>query len=334
MILARAGSSGKACGKAILIGEHAAVAGFQAIALPLQSYFLTVEFCDPLALGEQLQAKGDGWTQAWSLFMGETHVSLPMEERKRLTESLQLGLKLLLPQDVSRADLSFYLPQRIEIRSQLPLGAGMGGSAALSAALLGALSNALGLEKSAAEIAALANELDGVFHGRASGLDTNTVVARGIISFQRDRGVQPVQNKRGFWLLLVDTRERTPTRVMVQKVAELNATSPQLVHDHFERIGALSEDVRQDLQSGNLLSLGEHLNRAHESLQALGVSTAKLDECTRALRAGGALGAKLTGGGGGGLALGIFAAQPSVPFSAAWRDAPHYLTFVPADENS
>lgn len=334
MILAVPGIYGQACGKAILIGEHAAVAGFAAIALPLKAQKLTLQFGDPLESSDQVHEHIDSWKQVWSLFIGDTLVQLPSEERTRLTKSLELGLKLLAPNDPAGSNLASFSPQKIEIHSELPLGAGMGGSAALSAALLRALSQALGIEKTSLEIASLANELDGMFHGRASGLDAATVVSDGIIRFKRGEGAQRIANKKPFWLLLVDTQERTPTRTMVQRVAELREKDSQRVEHHFSLIGLLSEGVRQNLQLGQLSELGQNLNKAHESLQALGVSTDKLDSCGHGLRQAGALGAKLTGGGGGGLALGLFASQPKVPISMDWGDAPHYLTFVPADESS
>jgi mevalonate kinase len=334
MLLAKSGMEGQACGKAILIGEHAAVDGFPAVALPLRAQILTVRFGERLIPEQHPSAtRAELWQQAWSLSMAETLVQLPSEERVRLTQSLNLGLQLLLERSGEEHLLDCYEPQKIEIHSQLPLGAGMGGSAALSAALLRAVAVALGQTRSSAEIAVFANRLDVFFHGRASGLDAATVVADGIISFEKDKGAVRVRNGKGFWLLLVDTRERTPTRLMVEKVAQLRLTQEALVNSNFALIGELSLRVLDCLSSGNLLGLGEHLNRAHTALQALQVSTQKLDACVSELRKSGALGAKLTGGGGGGLALAIFASAPAIPFASAWKEYPHYLTFVPVDEN-
>ncbi|MBM3382837.1 MAG: mevalonate kinase [Betaproteobacteria bacterium] len=334
MLLAEPGTEGLACGKAILIGEHAAVAGFPAVALPLRSQTLTVRFGERLAPEGTAAANAiDHWQQVWSLTMADTLVQLPLEERLRLTQSLDLGLRLLLNQEDNEHLLEKYEPQKIEILSQLPLGAGMGGSAALSAALLRALARTLGQARSSAEISLFANRLDGFFHGRASGLDAATVVADGIIRFVREQGSRSVRNGKGFWLLLIDTRERTPTRTMVQKVAHLRETQRESVESTFMLIGELSERVIASLERGDLLGLGESLNAAHMALQSLQVSTQKLDACVAELRKCGALGAKLTGGGGGGLALGIFASSPPIPFSTAWKEYPHYLTFVRADEN-
>jgi mevalonate kinase len=59
------------------------------------------------------------------------------------------------------------------------------------------------------------------------------------------------------------------------------------------------------LSSGDLEALGHEFNMAHGLLSGLGVSTAELDTLVRAARAGGALGAKLTGAGGGGAVIAL-----------------------------
>jgi mevalonate kinase len=307
------------------------------LALPLKDQSLEISFGETFSSdsrkesGEATEMQFAVWNRCWTLSINDRIQILPEHERTRLSRSLELALQLLLRRQVSLSD---FTPQFVRIRSRLPLGAGMGGSAAVSAALLRALASGLGQSLSSHDIAALANELDGVFHGRASGLDAATVVADSIIRFQKERGSHPVFNKKGFWLYLVDTVGRTPTREMVARVAALRAQNPDLVSRKFAALGQLAEDCEQDLRSGNLKSLGEHLNQAHDCLGAIGVSTLQLDKCVSDLRSAGALGAKLTGGGGGGLALGLFENQPRLPLNDSWADCPHFLTFVPADKSS
>lgn len=333
--LVPAGVSGRASGKAILIGEHAAVEGHMAIALPLREHSLTIQFGECLEGGDEYDDAREGWDKAWGLELCQTVVPLPPEERSRLTQTLQLALQLLAGELGARLDLMKFRPQRIDIISELPLGAGMGGSAALSAALVRALlSSRHGKAVQPEQVAYYANELDGVFHGRASGLDAAAVVSENIISFTKANGAFPVQNKKSFWLLLIDTQERTPTREMVRRVADLRAREPEMVESRLNALGGLSQLVRGHLESGDLLLLGERLNQAHELLKDLSVSTPALDECVSSMRQAGALGAKLTGGGGGGLALGVFASRPALPLAGKWSDARCYLTFVPSSENT
>ncbi len=318
---------GTACGKAILIGEHAAVDGHPALALPLKDQNLQIVFGETLSHAESNKT----WNQCWSLSINDQVQALPENERERLTRSLERGLQLLTRSTIS---INEFAPQHIVIRSRLPLGAGMGGSAALSAALLRGLANALGQNLSAHEIALQANELDGFFHGRASGLDAATVVADSVIRFQKNVGARSVFNQRGFWILLVDTGERTPTREMVERVAALRVHEPHRVEQNFSTLAALAGECEKALNEGQLDRLGRLLNEAHECLRSIEVSTELLDCCVQDMRIAGACGAKLTGGGGGGLALGIFENQPTLPLNVRWSNAPHFLTFVPADKRT
>lgn len=59
------------------------------------------------------------------------------------------------------------------------------------------------------------------------------------------------------------------------------------------------------LAAGDLEELGELLNRSHASLQEFGASTPALDRLVEAMRAAGALGARLTGAGFGGNAIAL-----------------------------
>lgn len=326
---------GEACGKAILIGEHAAVDGHPAIALPLKEQFLHVCFGEPLSSSDshgqdfsKSNSRSD-WTAAWSLqFEGQT-LELPEVERERLTQSLELAVQLL---DSAKPSLSRFSAQKIRIESRIPLGAGMGGSAALSAALIRALAKGMAIPLTNSQIAELSNTLDGFFHGRASGLDAATVVSDSIISFSKGLGSRRLVNKKGFWLLLVDSGERTPTQEMVRRVAAIRQHDHGRVDESFAALAKLCHTSGLALREGDLVGLGVALNEAHRWLQQIEVSSPGLEKCVRYLRDAGALGAKLTGGGGGGLALGIFENQPNIPFTPEWASTPHFLTFVPASK--
>ncbi|MEN9810585.1 MAG: hypothetical protein RLZZ488_2152 [Pseudomonadota bacterium] len=331
VFLAPHGADGTACGKVILIGEHAAVDGHPAIALPLREQSLRVE----LKLSEQIESNDENicsdWNSCWQLNQSGVVTQIAHAEKIRLTQSLELALKLLTG---GSAQLTDFSPQPIVIDSRIPLGAGMGGSAALSAALIRALAQALGMTPSAQEVGWLANELDGMFHGRASGLDAATVVSDSIISFEKSSGSSRIANGQAFWLLLIDTGERTPTRDMVMRVAALRERSPETVAGCFSTLATLAGRCRELIPKGEIVEVASLLTQAHQQLQLLKVSTPALDACVEDLLAAGAVGAKLTGGGGGGLALGLFINRPSIPLSGRWQSAPHFLTFVPADKSS
>ena len=69
--------------------------------------------------------------------------------------------------------------------------------------------------------------------------------------------------------------------------------------------------ARTALETGDLATLGALLSSSHDLLRQLGVSTPRMDALRAVLLEKGALGAKLTGAGGGGLVLGLFPCDPS-----------------------
>jgi mevalonate kinase len=71
----------------------------------------------------------------------------------------------------------------------------------------------------------------------------------------------------------------------------------------LEKLGGFSRQARERL--ADLHTLGRLMDEAHSVLSDLGVSCAELEDAVRSLRSAGALGAKLTGAGGGGAAIGL-----------------------------
>ncbi|MEM9208340.1 MAG: hydroxymethylglutaryl-CoA reductase, partial [Pseudomonadota bacterium] len=69
------------------------------------------------------------------------------------------------------------------------------------------------------------------------------------------------------------------------------------IFDEMDRISLAGADA---LQAGRYEDLGGLMNVCHGYLNAIGVSTTELESMVALARGAGALGAKLTGGGGGG----------------------------------
>jgi mevalonate kinase len=70
-------------------------------------------------------------------------------------------------------------------------------------------------------------------------------------------------------------------------------------------MGQLADDAEQALARGDVDGLGRILDTAHGLLAALRVSSPELDALVHDARAAGAIGAKLTGAGGGGAVIAL-----------------------------
>src|SRR5690606_15792122 len=133
------------------------------------------------------------------------------------------------------------------------------------------------------------------FHGTPSGVDVAVSVVGGVLRFQRsERTPLPAPT---WQTVILDTGEKGDTASLVARVtAQRPGIDPLL-----RRIGALVEEAQACLDDAD--TLGPLLDENHALLRQLGVSTPGLDDLTEFAREHGALGAKLSGAGGGGVAL-------------------------------
>lgn len=97
---------------------------------------------------------------------------------------------------------------------------------------------------------------------------------------------------------------------MIQKVAHGLETQTQKISTSLQMLGQLAKEAIVCLETGGLSFLAEKINQSHFLLQQLDVSTEQLDLIVFQLKKAGALAAKLTGAGGGGLVLGLFQDEP------------------------
>lgn len=293
-------------GKVILFGEHAVVYGKPAVAVPVHSTRAraqVVDLPDDPAGWVRLEAPG---TQlgAW---LHETPEANP------LATAVRLILK-----DLGH-DLGSAL--RVTIESEIPVGAGMGSSAAVSVAVLRAVAAHLGQELSAERISGLAFEVEKLQHGTPSGIDNTVVAYERPLYFISGQPLQFLQVGRPFTLMIGDSGDRLPTRESVASVRERRAADPESVDRVFAEIATLSEQGRRLIESGDTHPLGPLLDRNQTLLKAIGVSGKGLEELIRAAKRAGALGAKLSGAGRGGIMIALVEPASAEAVGIALREA-------------
>jgi mevalonate kinase len=249
-------------GKVILLGEHSVVYGHRAIAAAVSRGTRVV-----------LTERGGATT------LGDSAIR---------DHRLGLALAVALP------DWGY----RVDIETDLPVGCGMGSSAALTIALLRARAS---VEGRPADFAWLHREgfaVEAVFHGTPSGLDHAVSALGGAVLYRRDEEPLPIEMAPISGVVL-NTGVAGDT---AQLVAGVNAGRPGNEH-LLQRLGQLVEERAPHLD--DTAALGEAMNEAHGLLTELGVSTPLLDELVVLARRHGALGAKLSGAGGGGIVLAL-----------------------------
>ncbi len=202
-------------------------------------------------------------------------------------------------------------PAWIEVRSAIPEGSGLGSSAAVSVATLGALHRLQG-RFDPPRIAREAFEVELAVQGRASPIDTTTATAGGAVLAlpNRDDGLLWALERGDrrwylhhrelppFPLVVGHTGVSAPTGPLVAKVRELVDAKPE-AREWVEEIGRITIQGLRALQTRDWGSAGELMDRDHELLNRLGVGHPLLDKLVAAARST-SFGAKLTGAGGGG----------------------------------
>lgn len=186
----------------------------------------------------------------------------------------------------------------VYVRSQLPSSSGLGSSAAVTVATLCAINDEFGMEKTRAEIAELAHQVEmSAQNGRASATDTYVSTFGGMVLVRgaEKRRLLPPQN---FSLVIGNTLVSHSTSEMVSKVADLRKSSPDIANPILDSIAAITMKAMHNLD--NQKELGSLMNMNHALLDALGVGHPMLSKLVLATRAAGAYGAKTTGAGGGG----------------------------------
>ena len=111
--------------------------------------------------------------------------------------------------------------------------------------------------------------------------------------------------KAPFRLVIGESGEGASTKEMVDEVARQLARAPERTEKTFDAIATLVRNAELALVDGDLRAVGQLLDMNQALLSSLMVSTALLEEMCIVAREAGALGAKLTGGGGGGCMIAL-----------------------------
>jgi mevalonate kinase len=247
-----------------------------------------------------------------SVVYGQPAVAATVERRLRVT-LVRNGRPAAMPDPRLRAALDRAAEGvgvdagnvEVRIESTIPPGAGLGSSAALSVALVGALADLGGASLSSADLLARAGDVENVFHGTASGVDIAAVASRGVIRFERGDALPARLRMPSVDLVVIDGGERRSTEGPVGRLRIRVLAEPRLYEAIFAAAGEIARRGAEALGRGDWDAVGRLFDVAQGLLNALGVSTAGLERMIDRARSAGALGAKLTGAGGGGAVIAL-----------------------------
>lgn len=275
--------SASAPGKIILFGEHAVVYGQPALAVPVHQVHARAFV--------RAQPGGDGVkVLAPDIALNSSLANLPFDDAVGRTIHLTLeALGITTPP-----------PCNMMINSTIPLAAGMGSGAAVSVAIVRALSGFMGHPLPDETVNQIAFEVEKLHHGTPSGIDNTVVTYAKPVYFIKGQVPKIIQIRAPFTLVIADTGIATPTSQTVGDVRKSYEAEPDLFQSYFETCGMIAKNAARSIQQARVSSLGPLMNDNHELLVKMGVSCPELERLVNAARQAGALGSKLSGGGRGG----------------------------------
>lgn len=332
---------GETCAKVILFGEHSVVYGHSAIALPLKNLrmravvtscneSLAPASCESSA-SEPRESLAPAPRESLAHTPRESSASAPRESsasepHKSSASTTNLDSHITLScldftgklseiparfnsiRTAIRASLEFagWSGENLHIftESDFPAERGLGSSAAAAGAVIRAILDYYGVAASDDEIFKLTQTAECVAHGRSSGLDATATAASWPVRFSRGCFDRMEINMRA-WLVLADSGCKGMTRETVEALRSRLESNPVEVGSQLNKLGEIAAVAEDDLAFGRIENMGKQMTFAHRILADLGISTAKLDALVDAACQHGALGAKLTGGGGGGCVIAL-----------------------------
>jgi mevalonate kinase len=223
-------------------------------------------------------------------------------ENQELLEPLRLAASATLDHLASK-ERSIHVNANCEI----PIGAGLGSSASTTVATISAVAKSAGTRLDRREIFKLAFIPENYLHGHPSGVDQATCTYGGIIQFTKPSRIKAIKVKRPPMILVCDSGVHRSTKALVGSVVKRSRKQTEKFRTHLDEITSLSNAVVKALKDEDDIALGALMNRNHELLRQIGVSTPRLDMLVAKARKAGALGAKLTGAGGGGCIIALCA---------------------------
>ncbi|MDJ0748768.1 MAG: hydroxymethylglutaryl-CoA reductase, degradative [Woeseiaceae bacterium] len=289
-----ASAGGKSAGKIILLGEHGVVHGRHALAVPI-----------PDAVSVSIRPSGRLSHDLPDEYVGRILDELGIEERG----------------------------WRIDVESDLPFGKGLGSSAAVAVALARAFNNELALGLDDARINSIAFASERLAHGTPSGVDNTLATYAQPMLFRNDGELafETLEVSEAVPLVIAWGDETGKTSEQVAGVRERRERATSHFEALFDEMDALALEGADLLRHGRYEELGLLMNLCQGLLNAIGVSTPDLERMIALARASGAVGAKLTGAGGGGSIVALCPGRTAEVRAALARAG--YQTLVPGERS-
>lgn len=274
-------------GKVILFGEHFVVYGLPGIASAISDYTLAeveegeegLEFIDnrPAVEGYKDEKQGE------------------------ISRELELIMNFL------KIDLK-KTPLKITVSGNLECASGIGASAALASSIARALNEHFNFGLNDDRINEVAYEGEKGSAGTPSGIDNTCSTYGGMIVFEKNLSggpnrIERISIAKPLDIVIASTGITQETKEVVADVKKEKDINPEKFDKIFAEYKKVFNDALIALKKGDIKKTGELMDENQELLRQITVSCPEIEEIISIAKKNGALGAKLTGTGRGGLVV-------------------------------
>jgi len=202
--------------------------------------------------------------------------------------------------------------QKLEISfaGDLIAASGVGASAAQCTSLARALNDTFNLNLDDEKINEAAYEGEKAYHGTPSGIDNTASTYGGLIWFVKNLSggkntMDLLQSPKKMPLVIGNTGITASTTEVVADVRRLKEENPKKFDQIFNDYKSLAAEAKKALIEGNITEVANLMNQNHKLLQEITVSGKINDKLVSLALKNGAIGAKMTGTGRGGLIIAL-----------------------------
>lgn len=270
-------------GKAIITGEHAVIRGSPALVFPVNSCALELQ-----------QVDQDGPFRVIS-------------DRSPESKMVLMGVLERALQNVGRTFDDLRGVYRVD--STIPIGAGLGASAALSVAVARFFEHLEWVQSDA--LFDFSRELENIFHGESSGVDIAVALEGSPIVYSRQSPIQRLKIENSYWLFVSHCGTKGVTVDCVRLVKDLwrhDSVKAKSIDIQMEESVRLAQ--RAFGPGGSLKEMRRSFELARSCFESWGLTQGKLEDHMQALLQAGAVAIKPTGSGGGGHVLSLWSSRP------------------------